>query len=149
MLRSLVAPTRGAGGFCRHIFDFSTFGRRPYEAFSACSALFNFRIGKPEFENLTGHGLYCLSALRELGKTAEQPPTVVDERSRAKAYGLSAISAPFRFRNFGATCFSPLNFCTSLIRRHILSLQLSTFRLNFKYSEDIPRKTSTRRNYAR
>ena len=75
--------------------------------------IFNFRIGKPELENLTGHGLYCLSALRELGKPAEQPPTVVDERSRAKAYGLSAISALFRFRNFGATCFSPLNFHTS------------------------------------
>ena len=135
MLRSLVAPTRGAGGFCRHIFDFSTFGRRPYEAFSACSALFNFRIGKPEFENLTDTGLYCLSALRELGKTAEQPPTVVDERSRAKAYGLSAVSALLRFRIFGATCFSPFNFCMSLIRRHILSLQLLSVSSNLEKIE--------------
>ena len=44
--------------------------------------------------------MYCLSALRELGKTAEHPPTVVNERSRAKAYGLLAISALFVFAIF-------------------------------------------------
>ena len=89
-----------SGTIVRGDCHFSTFGRRPYEAFSACSALFNFRIGKPELEKFTGHGLYCLSALRELGKTAEHPPTVVDERSRAKAYGLLAISALFVFAIF-------------------------------------------------
>ena len=68
--------------------------------FPHVQAPFNLRIGKPEVESLNGHGLYCLSALRELGKTAEHPPTVVDERSRAKAYGLLAISALFVFAIF-------------------------------------------------
>ena len=68
--------------------------------------IFNLRIGKPESEKLTGHGLYCFRALRELGKTAEQPANSVDERSRAKAYGLSAVSAPPNFAFSGDMLFA-------------------------------------------